>query len=183
MPFLIAVAALFLALLVGTVIEFPRLCSEACGGLELSQARLVLSPRSCCRGLSPSCRALRSLYRLLLVSTPFAMALATGHSGSRPARAWRTALLSAFPAPVIARFSYSSRLGSLSSRLTVCAPVPKRQLIARRKFNQFVPFSPAPRSLMTGQGRQQVRTLEQEARWHNHSVWAGPDLRMTRTQP
>jgi hypothetical protein len=55
MPFLIAVAALFLALLVGTVIEFPRLCSEACGGLELSQARLVLSPRSCCRGLSPSC--------------------------------------------------------------------------------------------------------------------------------
>ena len=54
MPFLIAAAVLFLALLAGTVIEFPRLCSEEWDGGELSQARLVLSPRSCCRGLSPS---------------------------------------------------------------------------------------------------------------------------------
>ena len=54
MPFLIAAAVLFLALLAGTVIEFPRLCSEGRGGIELSQTTLVLSPQCCCRGLSPS---------------------------------------------------------------------------------------------------------------------------------
>jgi hypothetical protein len=54
MPFLVAAAVLFLALLAGTVIEVPRLCSGGRGGIELSQARLVLSPPYCCRGLSSS---------------------------------------------------------------------------------------------------------------------------------
>jgi hypothetical protein len=53
MAFLIAAAALFVALLAGTAIEFPRLC---CGGwrdIELSQARPLLLPPCCCHG--PSC--------------------------------------------------------------------------------------------------------------------------------
>ena len=54
MTFLVAAAVLFLALLAGTAIEFPRLCSEGRGGIELSQARLALSPSCRCRGLSSS---------------------------------------------------------------------------------------------------------------------------------
>jgi hypothetical protein len=54
MTFLIALAVLFLALLAGTAIECPRLCSEAWGRIGVSQASLALSPPCCCRGLSPS---------------------------------------------------------------------------------------------------------------------------------
>ena len=54
MTFLVAAAALFLALLAGTAIEVPRLCSEEGGGIEVSQARLLLSSPCCCRGLSSS---------------------------------------------------------------------------------------------------------------------------------
>jgi hypothetical protein len=53
MTFLIALVMLFLALLAGTAIEFPRLCSEAWDGIEESQASLVLSPPCCYHALSP----------------------------------------------------------------------------------------------------------------------------------
>jgi hypothetical protein len=53
MTFLIALAALFLALLAGTAIEFPRLCSEGWDGIEVSQAGLVSSPPYCRHGLTP----------------------------------------------------------------------------------------------------------------------------------
>jgi hypothetical protein len=52
MTFFIAAAALFVALLAGTAIEFPRLCCGGWGGIELSQARQLSSPPCCCRGLS-----------------------------------------------------------------------------------------------------------------------------------
>jgi hypothetical protein len=54
MTFLIALAVLFLALLAGTAIEFPRLCPEAWDGIEVSQASPVVSRPCWCRGLSPS---------------------------------------------------------------------------------------------------------------------------------
>jgi hypothetical protein len=54
MTLIIAATVLLLALLAGTVLGFPRLCSEEWGGIELSQARLVLSSPCCCPGLSPS---------------------------------------------------------------------------------------------------------------------------------
>jgi hypothetical protein len=54
MAFFIAAAVLFLALLAGTAIEFPRLGSEERDGIELSQAMLAVSPPCRCRGLSAS---------------------------------------------------------------------------------------------------------------------------------
>ena len=54
MTFFIATAALFVALLAGTVIEFPRLCCGGWDGIELSQARQLSSPPCCGRRLSSS---------------------------------------------------------------------------------------------------------------------------------
>jgi hypothetical protein len=54
MAFFIAAAALFVALLAGTVIELPRLCCEGWGDIELSQARPLLSLPCRCRGPSSS---------------------------------------------------------------------------------------------------------------------------------
>jgi hypothetical protein len=53
MTFLIGLAVLFLALLAGTAIEFPTLCS-AWGGIEVSQPNPVVSRPCWCQGLSPS---------------------------------------------------------------------------------------------------------------------------------
>ena len=58
MTFLIALTALFLALLAGTAIECPRLCSEAGGGIGVSQAVLVLSPPCCWRTQPAECVAI-----------------------------------------------------------------------------------------------------------------------------
>ena len=48
MTFIVAATVLLLALLAGTVLGFPSLCSEEWGGIELSQVRLVLSSPCCC---------------------------------------------------------------------------------------------------------------------------------------
>ena len=87
MTFFIAATVLFVALLAGTVIGFPRLCCGGWDGIELSQARLVLSSPCCGRRLSSSsvlpwdysCTS-ESFTKSALVSTPFAVSLAIPRS-------------------------------------------------------------------------------------------------------
>lgn len=153
MTFLVAAAVLFLALLAGTAIEFPRLCSEGRGGIELSQARLVVTLMLLPRAELVECiavglfrarlKALRSPHRLLLVSTPFAIRSKTGITAES-----RRGL----GAPPPFRFSGAghrpallfSRLDSLSSWLIGCALASDRQSIAMPELNSQSALSPAP---------------------------------------
>ena len=80
MTFFIAAAALFVALLAGTAIEFPRLCCGGWDGIELSQARAtfitpMLRPRLSSSSVFPwdySCTP-ESFTSLALVSTTLAV--------------------------------------------------------------------------------------------------------------